>query len=58
VAEICECSESHVKATWEKYKKGGIVAIRAKKIGRKTDTGKLDNTNSRLKPVVWSGPES
>jgi transposase len=42
VADICECSESHVRSTWGKYKKGGVAAIKAKKMGRKTDTGKLN----------------
>ena len=41
VVEICECSESHVRKTWYKYQKGGINAIRAKKMGRPKNKGKL-----------------
>ena len=43
VAQICECSESHVKATWEKYKKGGIAAIKAKKMGRSQNSGSFSS---------------
>jgi transposase len=42
VAEICECSLSHVQSTWRKYKKGGIDAIKPKKMGRPINSGKLN----------------
>jgi transposase len=41
VAEICECSPSHVSHTWKKYCKDGIIAIKAKKMGRPKNSGKL-----------------
>jgi transposase len=34
VAEICECSLSHVQSTWKKYSEGGVGAILAVKMGR------------------------
>ena len=41
VAEICECSKSHVSNTWKKYQAGGISAIKAIKMGRPKDSGSL-----------------
>jgi len=41
VAEICECSERHVRGTWKKYLDGGISAIKSVKIGRPENSGKL-----------------
>jgi len=41
VAEICECSESHVKATWKKYQNGGVNAIKAVEMGRPQNSGEL-----------------
>ena len=41
IAEICECSERHVRNTWKRYKEGGIAAVKAKKMGRPKDSGKL-----------------
>jgi transposase len=39
VSEICECSASHVKATWKKYRDGGVTAINAVKMGRPKNSG-------------------
>jgi len=39
VAKICECSLSHVKSTWKKYKDGGVKAIKATKMGRPYGSG-------------------
>jgi len=41
VAEICECSKAHVSSTWKKYKLGGVAGIKAIKIGRPKNSGKL-----------------
>ena len=41
VAEICECSDSHVRKTWRKYLKHGVDAVKATKMGRPKNTGKL-----------------
>ena len=41
VKEICECSESHVRVTWKKYKDGGVSAIKGVKMGRPQNSGKL-----------------
>jgi transposase len=41
VAEICECSPSHVSHTWSKYRKDGVAAVKAVKIGRPSNSGKL-----------------
>ena len=41
VAEICECSKGHVSGTWKKYQLGGVSAIKAVKIGRPKNSGKL-----------------
>ena len=39
VAEICECSLSHVQSTWKKYKESGVEAIKAVKMGRPHGSG-------------------
>ncbi len=39
VAELCGCSESHVKSTWKKYQKNGVKGIKAVKMGRPKNTG-------------------
>jgi transposase len=41
VAEICECSTSHVRHTWKKYLNGGVSAINAKAVGRPKNSGSL-----------------
>jgi transposase len=41
VAEICECSLSHVRGTWQKYAEGGISAVKAVKMGRPQNSGAL-----------------
>ena len=41
VAEICECSPSHVSHTWKKYRKDGVTAVKAVKMGRPRNSGKL-----------------
>jgi transposase len=41
VSEICECSESHVRGTWKKYLAGGIGGVKAVKMGRPQNSGKL-----------------
>ena len=32
VAEICECSTSHVRSTWKKYQTNGVSGIKAVKM--------------------------
>jgi len=39
VAEICECSLQHVYNVMSNYEKGGIAAIKAKKMGRPKGSG-------------------
>ena len=41
VAEICDCSASHVSGTWKKYIEGGVSAVKAVDMGRPKDSGKL-----------------
>jgi transposase len=41
VAEICECSKGHVSDTWKKYLEGGVTAVKAVKMGRPENSGKL-----------------
>jgi len=41
VAEICECSPSHVSHTWKKYREDGVGAVKAVKMGRPQNSGKL-----------------
>ena len=41
VAAICECSLSHVQSTWKKYRNSGIGGIKATKMGRPRNSGKL-----------------
>jgi len=41
VAEVCECSVSHVQSTWKKYRDGGVAGIRATKMGRPENSGRL-----------------
>ena len=59
VAEICECSESHVRKTWSKYHNDGINAIKAKQMGRTPNTGKLNEAQqSEVKKwLVDKSPE-
>ena len=47
VAEICECSYSHVKETWRKYRDGGIHAIRITKMGRPQNSGGLSEQQQK-----------
>jgi len=39
VAEICECSTSHVRSTWKKYRDNGVSAIKTVKMGRPKGSG-------------------
>jgi transposase len=41
VAEICECSPSHVSHSWKKYCEEGVSAVKAVKMGRPKNSGKL-----------------
>ena len=41
VSEICECSARHVRGTWQKYLEGGVSELKAKRRGRKTNSGAL-----------------
>ena len=47
VAEICECSPSHVRQTWAKYQSGGVSAIKATKMGRPADSGALTSEQQK-----------
>jgi len=41
VAEICECSTSHVSHTWKKYREDGVNGVKSVKMGRPKNSGKL-----------------
>ena len=41
VAEICECSVSHVSHTWKKYRESGVFGLKCVKMGRPPGSGKL-----------------
>lgn len=41
IAENCECSKNHVRNTLKKYAKGGTSALKAVKMGRPQESGKL-----------------
>jgi transposase len=47
VAEICECSESHVRSTWRKYQIGGVGALKCIKMGRPGDSGHLTSEQQK-----------
>lgn len=59
VSEICECSASHVRATWRKYCEGGISAITRVKMGRPANSGKLTPEQQKAvgKLIVDKCPE-
>jgi transposase len=59
VAEDCECSYSHVKETWCKYRDGGVSAINAVKIGRPLNSGRLtvEQQNEIKKLITDKNPE-
>jgi transposase len=42
VAEICECSKSHVSGTWKKYSNGGVASVKSVKMGRPKNSGSLN----------------
>ena len=53
VAEICECSKGHVSGTWKKYQLTGVDGIKAVKIGRPKNTGKLtDSQQKEIKKLI------
>jgi len=41
VQEMCECSLRHVYNVWKTYNEKGVGGIKAKKVGRKTNSGSL-----------------
>jgi transposase len=41
VAEICECSVSHVSHTWKKYRESGVSGLKCVSMGRPPSSGKL-----------------
>ena len=47
VAENCECSYSHVKETWRKYRDGGVSAIKSVKMGRPMNSGELSEEQQK-----------
>ncbi len=59
VAEICECSTSHVRHTWKKYLDGGVSAIKAAKEGRPRNSGSLNLEQQAIikKLIVDKCPE-
>ena len=58
VADICECSLSHVKNTWLRYKKNGTSGIKAVKMGRPEGRIKLskEQANWIKKAIVENDP--
>jgi len=59
VAEICECSPSHVSHTWKKYREDGVSAVKAVKMGRPENSGKLtpEQQNQIRKLIVDKNPD-
>ena len=59
VAEICECSPSHVSHTWKKYREDGVSSVRAVQMGRPVNSGKLtiEQQNEICKLIVDKNPE-
>ena len=59
VAEICECSKSHVSSIWKKYLKGGVYSVKAVKMGRPGNSGKLTKEQQKeiQKLIVDKFPE-
>jgi len=59
VAEICECSDSHVRKTWAKYQKDGLNLVKATKMGRPKNSGKLTQEQQKeiRKLIVDKCPE-
>ena len=70
VMGMCECSLRHVQNVWKTYSEKGVEGIKAKKVGRKTKSGKLtleqqkeiqkcliDKNPAQLKlpGVLWNG---
>lgn len=47
VAEICECSHSHVSGTWKRYVEEGISAVKAVSMGRPQNSGTLTEEQQR-----------
>ena len=53
VAEICECSTSHVGHTWKKYLDGGVDAIKAVVMGRPKNSGSLsDKQQAEIRKLI------
>lgn len=53
VAEICECSTSHVRHTWKKYREGGVGAVKAVAMGRPKNSGSLtDKQQEEIKKTI------
>ena len=53
VAEICECSTSHVRHTWKKYLDGGVAAVKAVVMGRPQNSGSLtDKQQAEIKRLI------
>jgi transposase len=59
VAEICECSSSHVRGTWKKYSEGGVAAIKAVTMERPVNSGELglEQQKTIQKMIVDKCPE-
>jgi transposase len=59
VAQVCECSYSHVKETWRKYRSGGVSAIKIPKMGRPINSGNLteDQQKQIRKLIVDKNPD-
>jgi transposase len=59
VAEICECSKGHVSGTWKKYIAGGISAVKAVKMGRPQNSGRLTKEQQKQiqKQIVDKCPD-
>jgi transposase len=59
VAEICECSPSHVSHTWKKYREDGVSSVKSVKMGRPENSGKMtiEQQNQIRKLIVDKNPE-
>jgi transposase len=59
VAEICECSVSHVSHTWKKYREGGVSGVKCVQMGRPPGSGKLTVEQQRQvrRRIVDKTPE-
>ena len=59
IAEICECSPSHVSHTWKKYRENGVTALNSVRMGKPRNSGKLTVEQQKIikRSIVDKTPE-